>query len=315
MKVKLIAEFCQNHNGNREYLKTMIYSAVKAGFTHAKIQGLYSNELNRREEFEEKGSPVFRPFDKEFERLKKLDLSEDDENWFVEESKRAGITPMITVFTHNGVERARQSGFTSIKIASYDCASIPLIRRVANFASELVVSTGATSWEDVKKTAQILKTFKKSSIEVALLHARTIYPTPSDCTGLARLLALREFNLPVGFSDHSRPDVDGLLATKFALVLGAEVVERHFTVLDKSQTKDGPVSINEAEAAEISSFAAMSLEEKMANLDNEILRLGEFIKLSNFEPSDVEIMNAKYYRGRVGSIINGKRLFGWDEIE
>jgi hypothetical protein len=132
---------------------------------------------------------------------------------------------------------------------------------------------------------------------------------------LARLLALREFNLPVGFSDHSRPDVDGLLATKFALVLGAEVVERHFTVLDKSQTKDGPVSINEAEAAEISSFAAMSLEEKMANLDNEILRLGEFIKLSNFEPSDVEIMNAKYYRGRVGSIINGKRLFGWDEIE
>jgi len=313
MKTKLIAEFCQNHNGKRENLSEMIQSAARAGFTHGKIQGLYSGELTHRAEFENQDSPIFRPFEKEVERLKKLDLSEEDEKWFVQESLDAGIVPMITVFSHEGVNRANRAGFKSIKIASYDCASLSLIQRVITFASELVVSTGATNWKNVKRTAKLLKDCENKGLGVALLHARTIYPTPSLNTGLARMLGLIDFGLPVGFSDHSRPDVDGLLATKFALTLGASVIERHYTVLDKGDTKDGPVSINELEAREISTFAAMTLEEKFANLGDDILRVGEFLKLNSFEPTREEVLNATYYRGRVASIIKGKQVFSWDE--
>lgn len=315
MTVRLIAEFCQNHNGKRENLRKMISSASRSGFTHGKIQGLYSFELTKRLEFESSNAAIHRPFDIELARLKDLDLSEDDEAWFVEQCSSEGIIPMITVFSHHGVDRAKKAGFKSIKIASYDCGSTPLIERAALFASEIVVSTGASSWDSIKKTAGLLVSFQKSGTEVALLHARTIYPTPGHETGLARMLALRSLGLPVGFSDHSRPDKDGLLASKFALVLGAQLIERHFTVLDKNQTKDGPVSINESEAEEISKFSSMDVALQLANIGSGVARLGEYFQIESLEPTSVEEINATYYRGRVASIINGKQVFSWEEIE
>jgi sialic acid synthase SpsE len=128
------------------------------------------------------------------------------------------------------------------------------------------------------------------------------------------MVALNDLGLPVGFSDHSRPDLDGLLATKFSLTLGAKAVERHFTVLAKNETKDGPVSINEAEGKEISEFAAMNLVDKVANLGPGINRLGEFFAIRSLQPTDVEILNSSYYRGRVASIIKGKVIFSWENI-
>jgi len=128
------------------------------------------------------------------------------------------------------------------------------------------------------------------------------------------MVALNDLDLPVGFSDHSRPDLDGLLATKFALTLGAKAVERHFTVLAKSETKDGPVSINEVEGKEISEFAAMNLVDKVANLGPHINRLGEFFAISSLQPTDVEILNSSYYRGRVASIVEGREIFSWENI-
>ncbi len=314
MKIKLIAEFCQNHKGERDNLREMIASATRAGFTHGKIQGLYSNELTKRPLFEFKDAAIYRPYEKEVSRLQRLDLSEDDESWFVQECRRINLIPMITVFSHIGVDRAKQAGFKSVKIASYDCGSLPLIRRVGNFAEEIVVSTGATHWEQVQATALVLKEFQELGIKVALLHARTIYPTPGNQTGLARMVALNDLGLPVGFSDHSRPDLEGLLATKFALTLGAKAVERHFTVLAKSETKDGPVSINEVEGKEISEFATMNLVDKVANLGPDINRLGEFFAISSLRPTDVEILNSSYYRGRVASIVNGRVIFGWENF-
>lgn len=314
MKINLIAEFCQNHKGDRGNLKEMIASASRAGFTHGKIQGLYSHELTKRPQFEVKDAAIYRPHEAEVSRLQGLDLSEDDESWFVQECRRVNLTPMITVFSHIGVDRAKQAGFKSIKIASYDCGSLPLIRRVGTFADEIVVSTGATHWEQVKTTALALKDFQELGIKVALLHARTIYPTPGNQTGLARMVALNDLGLPVGFSDHSRPDLDGVLATKFALTLGAKAVERHFTVLAKSETKDGPVSINEVEGKEISEFAAMNLVDKVANLGPDINRLGEFFAISSLQPTDVEILNSSYYRGRVASIVEGREIFSWENF-
>lgn len=314
VSVKLVAEFCQNHNGKKENLKKMIYSASRSGFTHGKIQGLYSYELTERPEFELEDAAIYRPYENEYNRLKNLDLTEEVESWFVNECLGSGIIPMITVFSHHGVDRAQRAGFQSIKIASYDCGSFPLIRRAAVFANEIVVSTGATDWETIEQTADLLRSFADGGIEIALLHARTIYPTPSAETGLARIMALRELGVPVGFSDHSRPDQDKLLATKFALTLGAVIIERHFTILDKSQSKDGPVSVNELEAAEISEFAAMSIDKKISDLGSDVERFSEFFKLNSLQPTEVEKLNASYYRGRVASKIEGRRVFGWEEI-
>lgn len=313
MKIDLIAEFCQNHNGSREILSRMIDSAVRARFTHGKIQGLYSHELTKRGQFEVPNGAIFRPHEKEMDRLKSLDLSEEDERWFVEECYAKGIIPMITIFTHDGVRRAKTAGFRSIKIASYDCASFPLLDRVAEFAEEIVVSTGATDWTSVVRTASKLRDFQLNGLRIGLLHARTIYPTKSSDVGLARMLSIESLGVRAGFSDHSLINEDGLLATKFAIFLGAHVVERHYTVLPRKDTKDGPVSIDEDQASNISNFASATRADRLKDLQDNIHRLGEYTSITNLEPTEVEKLNATYYRGRVATKYNGTNVFAWEE--
>ncbi|MBK8567479.1 MAG: hypothetical protein IPN76_30195 [Saprospiraceae bacterium] len=96
MNCKIIAECCQNHNGNREILKRQIHEAASHGADYVKIQAIRSKELTHRPLFDEgkvdeNGTQLVikRPFQPELERLAKLDLSLDDEAWFVEECCKA----------------------------------------------------------------------------------------------------------------------------------------------------------------------------------------------------------------------------------
>ena len=67
--VSVIAECCQNHNGDMTLLKEMVHAAAEAGATYCKIQSIQADELTRREECE-----AARPYQAEYDRLKKLDL-------------------------------------------------------------------------------------------------------------------------------------------------------------------------------------------------------------------------------------------------
>jgi len=254
VSVNIIAEFCQNHNGDVGVLNRMILEAKESGASHAKIQGLYSSELTNRPEFEpenQKEGSLLRPYQAEFDRLAKLDLTLESESNFVEACKQAGIIPMTTVFTHLGLDRALKAGFRNFKIASYDCASQALISRILPHADELVISTGATMWNEIEMTSKLVSEKKKPHTKIAFLHARTIYPTPLDKMNISRMLFLRYLGWETGLSDHSRPEVDGLISSKLAIHLGASYVERHFTVLARTETRDGPVSITPLELQEL----------------------------------------------------------------
>jgi len=310
---KIIAEFCQNHLGNREILKNMILAAKSSGATYAKIQGLYSWELTKRIEFENPSSQIYRPFKKEFDRLKLLDLSFETEVWFVEECKRNSIIPMITVFSHNGIGRALDAGFKHIKIASYDCASIPLIKQILKFASEVVISTGATYWSEIEATANFLRENKADDQEITFLHATTIYPTNLEEVALLKMLLLKTFGFNIGYSDHTSLKDSSLIASKAAILLGAQYIERHFTILDASDTKDGPISIGPLDLVELIEFSKHSKSVQLQQLD--LSRYSQMFHLSSIEPSDQELSNRSYYRGRVASAINGKDYFAWQEIQ
>ncbi len=311
--VQIIAELCQNHLGKPALLEQMIIEAKKSGATHAKIQGLYSNEITRRKEFEDKHAPIYRPYEKEVARLKGLDLSFETEKWFVQFCQNQAIIPMITVFTHKGVERAKLAGFKSIKIASYDCASKPIIKKALEFADEIVISTGATYWQEITETVHLLNRFKKKSQKVAFLHARTTYPTKLKDFGILRMSALAAFGFKIGLSDHTRPEDSELIASKIAILLGADYIERHFTVLEKKDTKDGPISITPAELKQIKDFSRKSKSEQLAEISTQDLLTT--LACSTLEPIKEEIINRAYYRGRVASEYNGKIVYSWEELE
>ena len=310
---KIIAELCQNHNGDVNILKDMIWRAADSGASHVKIQTIFSEDLTLRERFEEGVTSngvvksIKRPYLPEFERLSKLDLGFDTHALFIDECSSAGVIPLTTVFNRSRLESIIELGFKEIKIASYDCASFPLINDLKNKFNHIYVSTGATHDSEIETTANIL------SVQIfSFLHCVTIYPTPVDKLNLNRIDYLRQFTNSVGFSDHTRPSQHGIDPDIVALWKGADVIERHFTILDSSQTKDGPVSINPEQLKNIVDYSKYNHDE-LSKLVENISDYDKMLGSKTHSLSEEELLNRDYYRGRFASKINGKTIYNWEE--
>lgn len=321
--MKIIAELCQNHNGNPKTLFQMVDEAVEAGASHVKIQHIYSKNLVFRPEFEkglkdEKGQTlsIMRPWQNEYDRLKKLELSHETNIRFVEYAKSLGVIPMTTCFTRGDVETISQQGFRHIKVASYDCASFQLLKDLSEKFEYLYVSTGATFDDELIHASNILKEKCKNYI---FLHCVTQYPTPLESMNLNRINWLNKFSKNVGFSDHSLVERDGIIAAKAAITSGAKVIERHFTILEKEKTKDGPVSISKSDIQELLNFCKLSREDQLEHLfelnPNWKIMMGQ----ANRWLSKNELLNRDYYRGRFASLRKensqkrSEMIFNWEE--
>ena len=321
--MKLIAELCQNHNGDEDLLKKMIDEALEGGASHIKLQTIYSDDLTFRPEFEnglEKKGEVLcikRPWDDEYKRLKKLELSQYAYSKFVDTCKKRGAIPLTTCFSINRVEEIIQQGFKEIKIASYDCASYSLIRSVIDKFEHIYISTGATFDEEINKTHKILIT---NNTPFTLLHCVTIYPTPLNQLHLSRLNFLKKISNEFGFSDHTSPKDSGVIGSCAAIYLGATVIERHFTVLNSNQTKDGPVSITKNDFKEIKTFSKLSKLDQKLWLDDKYPEWNQVVTgKSNRNMSKNELLNRSYYRGRFASPRNNSDAqiftprYNWEE--
>ena len=316
MKPILIAECCQNHNGDKEILKDMIHAAAESGADYVKIQAIRSAELTHRSrfdegKFDEKGNQkiIKRPYQEEYERLSKLDLSLEIESWFVQECISVGVAPMTTAFTRSGAREIKDLGYEAIKVASYDCASYPLLEELKQYWSTIFVSTGATYDSEIAKAAKILK-----DVDAHFLHCVTIYPTPMNKVHMNRLNFLRSFCSSVGYSDHSKPTETKLWASKLALAMGASCIERHFTILESSKTKDGAVSITPEMLKELRDFADLTRSERMNALKEEYPEWEGALGERTRPLSNQELLNRDYYRGRFASIVNGRPIYNWEDI-
>lgn len=323
MSVKLIAELCQNHNGDFEMVKRMVDAAVENGATHVKIQHIHVKNLTFRSQFEEgaeldgKKMSIKRPFKSEYARLKGLELSKEESKEFVSYVRSKGAIPMTTCFSRDSIKDLVEEGYESVKVASYDCASYQMLRELANSFKEVIVSTGATFNNEIEMAASVLK---EKGVEYTMLHCVTIYPTPLNEMHLAKLEWLKSFSAHIGFSDHSLVERDGVLASKAAIASGAEVIERHFTILEKDETKDGPVSIKPTHMRELADFAKLSKEEQAAQLEKEMPNWKVVLHGDvNRKLSDAELLNREYYRGRFASPrVEGENdskymIFNWEE--
>lgn len=314
-KIKLIAEFCQNHNGNFGILSQMVDAAAEGGATHAKIQTIFADDLSFRPEFEE-GSitsdgrvrAIKRPYQAEYDRLKGLELSYEQHRLFVEACRAAGMEPLTTAFNLACIPGIRDLGWRSVKVASYDCGSTPLIEALADNFEELIVSTGASYDEEIESTSRLLN---ERGTKYTLLHCVTIYPTPLETMHLNRLAYLRELAPSVGLSDHSLTSQDDVKADLVAIHMGADTIERHFTVLPADQTRDGKVSITKVHLRKIADFAAMDHAAQEAYLAEFVPERDVMLGQRCRPLSDPELLNRAYYRGRFCNKHGDRQIFNW----
>ena len=312
----LIAEFCQNHNGDFDTLRRMIDAAAEGGATHGKVQTIFADDVSFRPEFEDgKTAPdgklltIKRPYQAEMDRLRPLELSYEQHRKFGDACKAAGLKPLTTAFNLTVIPFIRDLGWKTIKVASYDCGSLPLIQALADNFDNIIVSTGATYDQEIEATSDLLNSLKK---DFSLLHCVTIYPTPLNEMNLARMEYLRRFTPSVGLSDHSLVARDGVKAALAATHLGATVIERHFTILGPEASRDGKVSITKEHLREINDFAAMGKDEQAQYLKEKVPEFESMIGHAHRDLSHDELLNRAYYRGRFSNKVGGRQIFNWE---
>lgn len=335
--VKLIAEVCQNHQGSRDTLGEMIAAAAEAGADYVKMQTIFSEDVTFRERFEEGATDpdgtvrtIKRPCAAEKERLSTLDLTEDDHLFFIDECKKHNVIPFTTVFSRIRIPLAASLPWPEkiVKVASYDCASFPMLQELCEHFDHLIISTGATYDEEIAQAADLVKNAGK---KLTFLHCVTSYPNKLDVCNLTRMEWLRKLlhehgfalegwpanrsspEASVGWSDHTLVERDGILATKAAIALGAEWIERHFTINEEDFTKDDPVSIRPYHLKALKEFGSLSPEEQLSSIKEEISDWDAVVGVPTREMTPTELLNRDYYRGRFASNVNGEWIYNWEE--
>lgn len=223
----LIAEIGVNHENNLETAKRLIELAKEGGAHSAKFQAYKAGTLASR------NSPAYWDTTKEttksqFELFRKHDAFDVREyRLLAEHCEKVGIDFSCTAFDLRFLDEIDPL-VSFHKIASADLTVIPFLRRVGSKGKPVALSTGAASLEEVAMAIETLQ--ESGSGPISLLHCNLNYPTPDNLAFLNRIAELKQ-NFPgqtAGYSDHTVPD-DGSLAVVAAFVLGARVIEKHFT--------------------------------------------------------------------------------------
>ena len=274
--MKIIAELCQNHNGDMDLLETMVKDAVLNGADILKIQTIKANTLTKRHEYED-----FRPYQSQYDRLKRLELSYNDEKHFIDLSNKYNVKPMTTIFCPEHYDYFNSLGYDYLKLSGYSMKSFDYGLKLDKFNFKyLIFSTSSLTLEEIKRCVKNLK-----QVDFTMLNCTCVYPTTLDKLNLQNISFYKEyFELDtIGLSDHSNPYEDNLLSSKLAIFQGIDMLERHFTILDKDETRDGKVSITPDMLYELKRFDTLSKEEQYEELN-------EFDETQKF--------NHKYYKGR-----------------
>ena len=312
---KIIAELCQNHKGDKKLLDEMVSAASDAGANYCKIQSMKSRDLTHRRRFDHgliEGNIVKvikRPFKKELKRLRPLDLNDDDHYYFIELCKKYNIEPLTTIFTRNRLSFLEKLNFKAIKVSSFDCASFELLKDLAKSKfKKIYLSTGATFDSEIIKAKKILK-----NKDLTLLHCISIYPTTPNDANMNRIKFLKTINKKVGFSDHSNPDRYSSILALIAISMNVEVIERHFTIVNKDETKDGVVSVNYKQLKNLVNLTRENKKDILTQV-KKIKNLKRILGQEKRDLTRIELLNRDYYQGRFASKIKkNKYIFNWEE--
>lgn len=212
----IIAEIGFNHEGNMELAQRMIEAAARAGAHAVKFQTFKAIDLAL-------------PSAPHYEAIQCGEMDMEQHTTLARIASACNIDFLSTPFSINAVEMLESVGVGAYKIASMDCTNTYLLERIARTRKPVYLSTGMATLGEIAESLAFLT--ENKSGPVTLLHCLSCYPPGAEELNLAIIPFLKElFNVPVGYSDHF-PGIQACLA---AAMLGAGVIETHFT-LDASQ--------------------------------------------------------------------------------
>ena len=175
--------------------------------------------------------------------FKRLSFNFKDTQKIFNYAKKRNIEIFSTPFDLKSVDYLEKLNVKFYKIASVDLVNLPLLQKVAKTKKPVILSTGMSNLANIEDAVEVFK--KNGNKNLILLHCLSAYPANKNEMNLKAILTLkRNFNVPVGLSDHYPSEEISLMS----IGLGANIIERHFTL---SKSFEGPDHILSSEPSEM----------------------------------------------------------------
>ena len=270
----IIAEAGVNHNGKLDLALKLCDSAKKSGVDAIKFQTWKTENIvtmtTNLASYQE--SNISNGKISQFEMLKKLELSYNDFVTIKDYCEKIGIIFLSTPDDRESLVFLIKLGINFIKVGSGEVNNTPFLREIGSTKMPVVLSTGMSNLGEVERAYNTL--IEAGTPKISLLHCTSNYPCPMDEVNLTAMLTLRDaFKCEIGYSDHT----EGIEISIAAVALGAEIIEKHFT-LDKSM--EGP--------DHKASLDPMELTEMVKAIRNIEKAMGNGVKKANKSEKEIE---------------------------
>jgi N,N'-diacetyllegionaminate synthase len=244
-KVFIIAEAGVNHNGNLTMALQLVDVAAAAGADAVKFQTFNADALvtkaARQADYQTQNTGKT---ESQYDMLKRLELSENDHIAIIERCQQRGIKFLSTPFDFASITLLHKLGMKTYKIPSGELTNLPYLRRVAEVAVEIVLSTGMATLGEIEAALQVFLNAGFTRGHIVVLHATTEYPCPMDEVNLRAMQSMAQaFGVAVGYSDHTK----GIEVPVAAVAMGATVIEKHFTLDNRLPGPDHQASLEPQE--------------------------------------------------------------------
>jgi N-acetylneuraminate synthase/N,N'-diacetyllegionaminate synthase len=276
----VIAEAGVNHNGSMDLALRLVDVAKASGADAVKFQtfraGLLATPSAPKALYQQRTTPNA---ESQFEMLERLELDEAAHRRLIEHCREIGILFLSSPFDTQSADLLATLNIPLYKVPSGEITNLPFLQYLARKRRPIILSTGMSTLGEVEEAVHALQA--EGATDLTLLHCVTEYPAPFHEVNLRAMQTLRSaFGLPVGYSDHT-PGTEIAIA---AAALGAEVIEKHFT-LDRSLP--GP--------DHAASLEPIELQEMVAAVRHVQAALGTGIKT----PAPCEMANLRVARKSV----------------
>lgn len=273
--VFIIAEAGVNHNGSIDTAKMLIDVAALAKVDAVKFQSFKAEKIVTRaaEKTRYQKENLNTNESDQYSMLKKLELSVEQHLELIAYCKQKNVLFLSTPFDIESAKLLNSLNMNIFKVASGEITNLPLLRYIGSLGKEVILSTGMSTMAEIGQALDVLVDSGCPKENISVLHCNTEYPTPFEHVNLKAMESIsNKFSCKVGYSDHTT----GIEVPIAATALGAEVIEKHFT-LDRNM--DGP------------DHKASLIPEELVSMVQAIRNIEVSIGTGKKEPSQSEIHN------------------------
>ena len=219
-----------------EEAKRLIDSAVEVGIDAVKFQTFEADTITTKNNlFDMENTGKISQYDL----FKNCEISKELQMEVANYANSKGITVFSAPSHIKDLDIMKKMNLSIYKIGSDLACHIPLLKEVAKIGKPIILSTGMCSLEEIRNSVDAI--LSTGNDQLAILHCISDYPTKPEETNLNAILTLKkEFDLPVGLSDHNI----GWSISFGAVAMGANLIERHFRDPSNASAPDDIVALD-----------------------------------------------------------------------